>query len=197
MNSVIKFFNFRFLWKLDIYILLNHTLIWNFRLPYILFYGFIINIALFFYLFFYDFKIYQIAHVYHNCIDFFFILVLFIFGDWLYQQKNYIPLDKYNKLRMSFFQEYLLHFISIFIILLPFFTINIVTKFKIDTLKKYNAPLIDKNIYYDRNITKEIVFLYTNIVVENSEITFDIKNKVESSYKIIHNWKKSLEALYP
>lgn len=116
MNGFIEFFNFGFLKKLDRYLLLNHTLVWNSKLHYILFWGLVINIPLVSFLILYPMELYQVPTFYNSSFYLSAVVSILALLYWIYKQTKYISVKEYGKFRLSGLKEYLLYFFSIAII---------------------------------------------------------------------------------
>jgi len=105
MKKLISFFNFNFLKKIDRYLLLNHTLIWNLQLPYIVFYSFISTVFLWFFI---------------PCLfPYIFISSLLLYIYWLSKQKNYIFIAEYSLLRNNIGIEFLIYSFTTIIFFIP------------------------------------------------------------------------------
>jgi len=127
MDRFIDFFNFRWLKKIDKYFLLNHTLIWNIKLPYIVFYSLLTTLILIFI----DLSPSQISKV--SLYSIWFIVLLYIY--WLYTQKNYITMVEYSTLKLNGSKEYFIYLFSTIIFFLPILIMTIVL---FNTFDNYN-----------------------------------------------------------
>lgn len=180
MNKIVNIFNFGFLKRWDRYLLLNHTLLWNFKLPYLLFYGITINMVLFSFLFFYDLELYQVRVVYYTLLTLFSMMLLILFGYWIYSQTKYVSTKEYATSKIGGFKEYLLNLLFLIMIGFPIITISTIIQ------SKYQYTEYD----YSHKMTKEDVFKLTNITVAtDAEITESLKDEAGANYRAISSWK--------
>ncbi|CAA6820585.1 MAG: Unknown protein [uncultured Sulfurovum sp.] len=172
MNGFIEFFNFGFLKRLDRYLLLNYTLVWNSKLHYILFWGLIINIPLVSFLWLYTMELYQVPMFYN--LLFYFSAVVSCIGllYWIYKQTKYISVKEYGKFSLNGLKEYLLYFFSIAMI----FSTPMIIDYTIISSYKYDA--VSK--YYD--LSYQNVIDLTG-VISTEEITGGIIEIAKTNYK--------------
>jgi len=102
--------------KIDKFFLLNYPLLWNLRFHYLIFYNFLIFCLVLGYSIFYEFEMYQILYTY----QYLFPITIVIFIYWIYQHKKYISLEEYNKKLPNPISEYLLYFVTVYLVILPF-----------------------------------------------------------------------------
>ena len=130
MNKFIDFFNFNFLKRFDKYLLLNHTLIWNIKLHYILFYGTIVN-SIYFYLVF--FLISDMNSTVGISFGYSTIIIsLGLMAFWIYKQKDFIANREYGEINLNGLKEFILYLLAIQVIITPilmiFLSVNMVFK---------------------------------------------------------------------
>ena len=177
MSFFLGIFNLSFLKNLDRYLLLNHTVVWNIRIHYIVFYGIIIDAILLLFLFYSKFEIYQVSTVYYTI--FFPLLISSAISliYWLIFQKDYIPSKEYGIYKLNGISEYLLYLFSIFFILLPIIILIIVAQ----------------DIYYFSGFEQ---YNYFNIDKAPKNIVFDLANSssvkiARSNFEFISSWNDS------
>ena len=113
MNKVIAFFNFNFLKKIDRYLLLNHSKIWVFKLPYVLFYGFILNLLLLIMLLLTEINMYDVPEFTSSITVYWLIIIYYVFK----VINNNIKLEKeYGRSVLSGLEEFLLLLFTMFIL---------------------------------------------------------------------------------
>ena len=117
MNRFIDFFSFNFLKRLDKYLLLNHTLIWNIKLHYILFYGTIVN-SIYFYLVF--FLISDMNSTVGISFGYSTIIIsLGLMAFWIYKKKYFIANREYGEINLNGLKEFILYLLAIQVIITP------------------------------------------------------------------------------
>jgi len=169
MNKYINFFNFGFLDRIDRYLLLNHTLIWNFKLPYMAFYSLLLTIPLFF------LTPSQIS----NILQYLQIIIVF-YVYWLYIQKKYIFLQEYSVNKRNMGKEFVMIFISTVLFFFPIIMSIIIffgslSGYK-DDLGVANSQIVDRVMEYRNtyqrtksclNLDEKNMSFYLNSLPEN------------------------------
>jgi len=187
-NMFIEFFNFNFLRKLDRYLLLNYPKIWTFKLPYIVFYGFILNILFMIMLLLIDKNMHEIPDLTYTILFYWAILMFFIFK----KINNHAKIEtEYGCDTLSGVEEFLLLLFTLFILGTSLFTIE-----NIILLKKYAYVTTEQEkllVYVDENnYSKTLAIsnvndldksLYKN---EYSQIILDLTS-IDNSEKITNN----------
>ena len=168
MNRFIEFLK-----KLDRYFLLNHTLIWNSKLHYIIFWGLLVNIPLISFLTLYHMELYQVPIFYNSFFYVSAVISILILLYWIYKQTKYISVKEYGKFRLNGLKEYLLYFFSIAIIS----STPMIIDYTITSTYQYKLS----HSVWDTYTNQEIVDL-TEITSEK-EITFKIKEIAERNDK--------------